>query len=535
VAGASVWAAPVDNVGGAFSGRFPAVRARADDHGAFSLEGITAGTRYRITAAGDDETRGASDPFFVSSDAAHEGVTVRLQAAATLRMRLVDAQQRPAERIALRLDPGEEGDREGLARRQTFDRDSDKLVSKEDGWWVVRGLQPGVFDLRIEPDGYLGLRRSGIVLRGGEATDIGTLTLEPGASVRGRVVDDDDKPVHGAEVLARWRDMRGEYSRSSLSDDGGQFVVSGVPDHALTLEARADGFAPAVIEDAVAREELFVIAVDEYGTIHGRVQLAEGGVPSSFNARAVPRRRYGTAFGGPEAATADNTDDSFELDRLSPGTYTVEIRAPGRVTARIERVKVRPGETAEVGEVRLEKGLRLGGRILEGDGDLPVAGARIRADHGPGPASWSRDPADATTVSSRDGGFHVYGLLPTRYTFTIDHADFAPLQRSVVLDGEKPIDDVVFRLTNGGIVEGTVLDGNKAPVAGARVVVARFRDYDIRTTATGHDGRFRFAQLAPGSYMVIRTRAPSGGGFGNEMRTVEVQEGEATVVTFADR
>ena len=82
VGGASVWATSVDNAGGAFSVRFPVVQAPSNDDGAFDLRGITAGSRYRIVAEVDDDTRGAAGPFPIDAGTELEDVTIRLHAAA---------------------------------------------------------------------------------------------------------------------------------------------------------------------------------------------------------------------------------------------------------------------------------------------------------------------------------------------------------------------------------------------------------------------------------------------------------------------
>ena len=55
-------------------------------------------------------------------------------------------------------------------------------------------------------------------------------------------------------------------------------------------------------------------------------------------------------------------------------------------------------------------------------------------------------------------------------------------------------------------VSGSVVDGSLNPVAGATVVVERAGQV-VAKAVTGADGKFRFADLAPGDYQVRAERA----------------------------
>ena len=85
----------------------------------------------------------------------------------------------------------------------------------------------------------------------------------------------------------------------------------------------------------------------------------------------------------------------------------------------------------------------------------------------------------------------------------------------------------------GGEIRGTVVDAEGVPLQGVDVYVFRgFRGFDQRMAATRDDGSFHFPRLAPGSYIVMRSRPPGQTGFNSQIRTVEVRAGETKVVNF---
>jgi hypothetical protein len=162
-------------------------------------------------------------------------------------------------------------------------------------------------------------------------------------------------------------------------------------------------------------------------------------------------------------------------------------------------------------------------------------GAKVRLDRGAGPSSWSLDPGEATAMSNAGGGFAFDGLEPVRYTLTVDHPEFAPVQRSVDLNAGVAAADLEIRLTGGGEIRGTVKDSDGLPVIGAQVFMMRgVRGFDRRMAATRADGSFRFSRLAPGTYLLTRSRSRASNLFNSQMKSVEVRDGETTVVEFSD-
>ncbi len=108
------------------------------------------------------------------------------------------------------------------------------------GRFAIDGLSPGRARLEILHPGKLPMRHEPVFLVPGEARDVGDLTLSTGATLAGRVVDEQGQGVEGALVEAK---LTGRLVRPSLrvtSDPKGEFFLR-VPlgDYQLTAQTEA--------------------------------------------------------------------------------------------------------------------------------------------------------------------------------------------------------------------------------------------------------------------------------------------------------
>ncbi len=529
IAGANVMIVAVDDLVGALRNRFRPIPATSDVQGKFELEGVTAGTRYRIRADAPGYAADATSPFTIDAGTELEDVTVTLRQGAALRLRFVDTADRTVTDVTVQLETELRRGDGRSSRRHVVKPDDPNFVVDDEGWITLRHLPPGTFSARFEPESRRSLDREGVVLVEGETTELEPMTVEAGAVLRGRVVDREGKPIPGAGVEARWQKMYRRFERHAVAGTDGEFRLGGLPEHPVTVETSAEGFADRLMNQVEAGESV-TVALRRNGGIRGEVRLAEGGTPESFIVRAIPRRRVGEPIDDGEIAGG-----VFELRGLAPGTYAVEVRAPGRAPGRVAKIEVKDHTTVDAGEIRLETGLIVRGRVVYDANGAVARGTRIRIDRNAGPSDWSV-PAEGTTISGDDGRFSFDGLEPGRYTLTIVHAESAPIQHGVDLDAdpELPAGEIEIRLTDGGEIRGTVVDAQGLPVGGVDIFTIRgARGFDRRIAATLDDGSFRFARLAPGTYTVWQLPARGRTAFGARVKTVNVRAGETKVVRFA--
>ncbi|MGE3174991.1 MAG: carboxypeptidase regulatory-like domain-containing protein [Planctomycetota bacterium] len=155
-------------------------------------------------------------------------------------------------------------------------------------------------------------------LAAGEEHALGELLFEPGATLRGRVVDEAGAPVAGAEVfLGEECDLQVYQSQNHTAADGA-FSVRGVSSAAASLVVRSPGYAARVVplrlpQDVLGAEPLQV-RLERGSTI--RVEVGGDGAAGVM---LVLRR------GGRVLSTAETDEDGTAVfANCGPGDYVVQ-------------------------------------------------------------------------------------------------------------------------------------------------------------------------------------------------------------------
>ena len=217
----------------------------------------------------------------------------------------------------------------------------------------------------------------------GDDTDLGTITVEQGRSISGRVLRADGTPVEGALVAGGsgltgtgtelYVEAESPGSQSTSTDAAGRFVLTGLGPRPLVViaEHAGDGRSlafPVPPGDGSAQVTLLLQAT---GALAGKITRA--GKPLEkvvllLNPRQAPSSTLFLTTGA---------DGSYRFDKVSPGAYTLTVMIggggarPGDMYSRL--VDVRAGETATL-EVDLgAEGVTLDVTATEADGAVSKA------------------------------------------------------------------------------------------------------------------------------------------------------------------
>jgi hypothetical protein len=393
--------------------------------GAVVLAWCTEGTRHRATTGADGAYEIADLEFDVAHDvwamsgspatrasaAAHD---VRVTSVAPSRtLDLVFA--RPA-RISVRVRD------EGGA--SVFDADSSTIV--EFSGWIrqsesldhagdatIQVLQPGRCNFAVSSPSFLRYESQLDVAAGDDRTlDI---VLDRGAEVTGVVVGEDGAPIGRWGVGARRSDGRAERDQWNVCGEDGTFRLSGCVE-GVDYDVAVWGDAYMKVERVKAPKSGVRLVVHARGTLRFQlVGLADVG-------EDVPRARL--SFARDEAGRPSRDSelvvvvrDGADEHTVRAGTFDLTIGVEGYAPV-TRHVELAADGDVDLGEIRIDRGVALTGRVVDRDGG-PVADAAVSA-----------------SVGAYDGG--PFAQTDASGAFRLAHLPAGEIELRVCADGFEP-------------------------------------------------------------------------------------------------
>lgn len=352
--------------------------------------------------------------------------------------------------------------------------------------------------------------------------DLGTLEVTPLSRIRGRVVDEDGQPVHGAIVRARssalpeWDSGTADFNafQTATRDDGTfQLPVAG---GTYRLIARASGFAPSQQTEVAVHGEANA----------GDLELHAGCVVS---VEVRPLRAAGTLPAVElHRGSADDQSDilSAQVDEhgratfahVGAGDYTVTVTARRRLAERPLHVEAEscPAEALilDTGNITVrglatDRGQPLFGATLSlfPTASLSAAGmtvVRKRPDENGQLVTEERFGKAAAANSSRtdDTGFFRFDdVAPGQYQLTLEQNGDARSRTITIPDVDEFDASTDF---GGNGLLGTVVDAaNGAAIAASSITLQNDRGLAVETTTSDDFGRFELANASADGVRVL--------------------------------
>ena len=485
--------------------------------GSFFFAGAASGHAYRIRA----EANGYA-PTTVAIPASPAGAARAPVRVALTRGRLVqgiiaDPQGVPIPGAEVALLPvaatGDGGYSWSASARRTSTTDAR-------GAFEFPGTPPGRHELTANhPDHVRVLAAAFDVPSGEGAKDLGTLTLEAGATIEGVVRDFRGGPVGGARVSAHQgnidpRRLHEPEIRAAVTETDGTFRIGGLRDEPADIVVVAEGYARS--ETTAVRPQagaLIEVQLGEGARLVGRVLDADGeGTANAFVSLSLDRgpiiSRTAWSTYPPRHDTTTDGDGRFHFDALGPGPWSVQV-AGEQLAEDVGAIRLRPGEQREI-ELRLLVQGRLAGVVTNAFGE-PVAGAQVLIQ--------SLDPAGQVTGTRSGpradaGGAYEAQRVPSGPARVVArHPAYRDGVREVVIKPGRNVVDLELR--PGWEISGSVATADGLPVALARVEAhpvepgsldelagarRRLPPRGPLQVATDQDGTYRIGGLDNGRY-----------------------------------
>ena len=409
-------------------------RTRTDGDGRFRFEHLFPGTWSVEASTGTEATR--TDPLELLSGS-ERAIELQLQDQDQLTVIVTASSGQPVSEAQIRLLP------------------KDAAQSREFDWTDASGraqfeVRSGPATLTVEHPEHLDETREIVV---GPGSNELTIQLQAGSEIRGFVRSASGTPAsatveaHSEEAANTEVGMRAYLNQptTTTSDSDGFFRLTGLEAGRYFLVARAAGYpesGPAEPIEVDGRGAAGVEIVLESGaSLSGVVTGLRSADLTQVTITATRQAQWQTA--------TPDTEGSFTIDNLAPGTWQVVARRGVSLMARsVERsVTIAAAGAEEFVELPFERGLRLTGQVLAAG--VPLVGGSVRADLQEHEDFWYAEV-------DQQGHFEMNGLEAGSYRLRVGTTYGGSEYRSI--DLQTDLEGLRIDLQPEAILSGIVLD-----------------------------------------------------------------------------
>lgn len=457
--------------------------AETDAKGAWSVP-ILAADRYAVTAT--SEIYAAAAPITVALDGktSKTGVVVQVEVGAQLVGTVVDANGRPFAGATVSLvdaDGGSYDDTSGADGRFAF------LGTTAGAFWVW-ATTAAQASTRIE-----------VQLVRDQRVEVHLVLAD--SSVAGIVVDSKGEPVAEAVVRARSRLIVVGRIPPELTDAKGAFDLGGLPagEYEIVV-SRPEQTGKQRLEGTTikAPDRNVKIVVPDLSSIAGRVLF--DGQPMQYLGLIVTDH---PEFSWQVTPVAIRTHDGrFVHKGVPPGTWGVIVGGPGVARKVLENVEVTEGKVTDLGDLVLDRGQRVRGRVTTKDG-AAVAGATVSVTEG---VSFLADTplklamqGNLSALTDASGAYQVDGIWKEA-----DGNEIVATHPTLGSSGTRTLSPKVSSLdlviAPVGGIDGVIVGGTEREhIVNVQLVTGEKTRYSAQVDATN---AFKLDDLVPGDYDV---------------------------------
>jgi large repetitive protein len=331
--------------------------------------------------------------------------------------------------------------------------------------------------------------------RAWQRTDGLDLRLERGVAIRGAVLDEDgETPVAGARVLIDGWPL-------AESSEEGTFEISHAPSVWRELGALSGGKKGTLLRSAARGTA--VVKLAPAAAVVGSITDLESG--RGVVGAVVSIVRVG-APGQPVSTTLSDSDGSYRLAEIAPGSYSIQAAHPRYVAERVDFGVPAPGEHSR--PIALRQGAVVSGKVQDERG-RGVGAARLgwnELEQSPFlfRASWSGSRHSAW--SAPDGRFVLFGV-PAETMLSISAAKRGfPLARTDEMELRRgDVGGIILTIPEGVKIEGIVRNraGDAIRDAAVRVYPSARTGAPVRMIVAGDDrGQGAVATNREGEFVV---------------------------------
>ncbi|MEI2325688.1 carboxypeptidase regulatory-like domain-containing protein [Priestia megaterium] len=481
----------------------PVANTVADENGVYHFNGLEPGD-YIVTANSTSFARGVL------------GATVLPNAQTTANISL---QPNPVSVSGTITD--QNGNPLSNATIRVLDENETVLgtgVSGLDGAYTVGGLPPGTYGIIATKTGFSTIT-SGLTLVPGEIqTGVNFILVANSGTLTGVVTDSSTgTPLPGVTITIR--NILGLVVATAFTNVDGRYTIQNLAPGEYNVSFFENGFGNFVLGAQITTNITTVLNTalsPLVGTIQGQI-LSEQGTPVTgeniqvkiYNENLVLIRTI-----------LSNSDGTFNALDLSPGTYLVNVTAPGFASNTVSAI-VRANEqtltTIRLGTLPAT----LIGEVINAESGEGIAGSLIIVTR-------SNGVVIGTAISGENGNFSISNLPAGSFIVTAQNQKFGTFSTGVTLVAGDTTTTLLSLSPNPGRLLGQVTnESTTVPIPGAIIQIFDENRSFVTSVVTDAQGTFTVSNLSPGQYTTVINAV----GFGSEFREFMITAEEDTVIS----
>jgi hypothetical protein len=378
--------------------------------------------------------------------------------------------------------------------------------SAADGTFKLTGI-PGrewlELWLRVKAEGYPETFEKGVRVARNDDDVYVVITLRPGATISGRVIDQENRPVSGARLELRlqnaemwWTDGQDPNVTVAGTDAAGEFRFDGLGFNTYSLSVHVRGFSSAWRSNldltGGASVTNLLLSVEAGAPVKGIVVGADdrpivGATVHLWNQK-----------GGAQAVSGE--EGVFTVESISKGPWDVYATAVGYAYTHLSKQL----PASDIGlRIVMKREAVLRGMALDALGRKPVPGVRAHLTSAEETRRRGWNNARWSTSGKQDDGKFQIQAPPGTYTLEVMARGFVSVKKEgIVLQAGVDPEPLEIEMKRGGAIEGIVRAENGQPAPWVQVSVGRDDGTGAFTgsSSSEHDGYFFIGDLDSGTY-----------------------------------
>ena len=310
--------------------RIEGVRAkgtRTDKNGDFRIEDLFPAL-YRINATHPDFLRQKPEVVRVTA-AAETEINIVLARGGTVEGVVINTEEEPVKGANIYIMKPS-----GTLHLGRF------IKTDEEGRFVIRGLPPGVLNLKVTAKDYQTKVVRDISVVAGETNENVRIVLSKGLCLEGVVVDENGLPIKGARVSAS---TKTGILAPQNTDKNGHFSLSGLSiNDTVSLLVRASGYIEEVRRNITLPAEPLKIVLRHGAVLTGRLTSRDE-LPKNFLVLCFRIDENGKRHLEEQKFITNSKEHTFTIRELPPAVYEIEVSARGYIRTEPVEVDLRSG------------------------------------------------------------------------------------------------------------------------------------------------------------------------------------------------